>query len=100
MARRAADATPPRDLGRRLGPDQGPPPGPAREGRQGQPPIRRRRPRDRQDRCPLAWPARAVRQLEQRLFEALHDPDLEWLILDSTVIRAHRAPPAPKKSGW
>ena len=23
------------------------------------------------------------------LFEALQDPDLEWLILDSTVIRAH-----------
>jgi transposase len=25
----------------------------------------------------------------QRVFEALQDPDLEWLILDSTVIRAH-----------
>jgi transposase len=25
----------------------------------------------------------------QRVFEALKDPDLEWLILDSTVIRAH-----------
>jgi transposase len=25
----------------------------------------------------------------QRLFEALRDPDLEWLILDSTVVRAH-----------
>ena len=24
-----------------------------------------------------------------RVFEALQDPDLEWLILDSTVIRAH-----------
>jgi transposase len=24
-----------------------------------------------------------------RLFEALQDPDVEWLILDSTVIRAH-----------
>ena len=31
------------------------------------------------------------------VFEALQDPDLEWLILDSTVIRAHPAPPAPKK---
>jgi transposase len=26
----------------------------------------------------------------QRVFEALQDPDLEWLILDSTVIRAHQ----------
>src|SRR5881275_3358666 len=25
----------------------------------------------------------------QRVFEALQDPDLEWLILDSTIIRAH-----------
>jgi transposase len=24
-----------------------------------------------------------------RLFEALQDPDVEWLILDSTVVRAH-----------
>ena len=35
----------------------------------------------------------------QRLFEALQDPDLEWLILDSTVIRAHPcAAGAQKKS--
>ena len=33
----------------------------------------------------------------QRVFEALQDPDLEWLILDATVIRATRTPPAPKK---
>lgn len=26
----------------------------------------------------------------QRLFEVLQDPDLEWLILDSTSIRAHQ----------
>jgi transposase len=26
----------------------------------------------------------------QRVFEALQDPDLEWLILDSTVVRAHQ----------
>lgn len=33
-----------------------------------------------------------------RVFEALQDPDLEWLILDSTVIRAHPcAAGAPKK---
>lgn len=35
----------------------------------------------------------------QRLFEALQDSDLEWLILDSTVIRAHPcAAGAEKKS--
>lgn len=34
----------------------------------------------------------------QRVFEALQDPDLEWLILDSTIIRAHpHAAGAPKK---
>ena len=33
-----------------------------------------------------------------RVFEVLQDPDLEWLILDSTVIRAHpRAAGAKKK---
>jgi transposase len=26
----------------------------------------------------------------QRVFEALQDPDLEWLILDSTIVRAHQ----------
>src|SRR4029077_11672580 len=33
----------------------------------------------------------------REVFEALQDPDLEWLILDSTIIRAHplrrRRPP-------
>jgi transposase len=34
----------------------------------------------------------------QAVFAALQDPDLEWLILDSTVIRAHPcAAGAPKK---
>jgi transposase len=34
----------------------------------------------------------------RRVFDALQDPDLEWLILDSTVIRAHPcAAGAPKK---
>ena len=28
--------------------------------------------------------------LWQRIFEALQDPDLEWLMLDSTVVRAHQ----------
>lgn len=31
----------------------------------------------------------ARRGVWQGVFEALQDPDLEWLILDSTVIRAH-----------
>ena len=31
--------------------------------------------------------------LWQKLFDALQDPDLEWLILDSTVIRAHPTRP-------
>jgi transposase len=33
----------------------------------------------------------------QRVFEALRDPDLEWLILDSTVIRAHLHAAGAKK---
>jgi putative transposase len=37
---------------------------PAWEGRQGQPPVHRRRPLDRQDRSPLARSARALRSLE------------------------------------
>ena len=31
----------------------------------------------------------AKRGVWQKVFEALQDPDLEWLILDSTVVRAH-----------
>lgn len=34
----------------------------------------------------------------QRVFEALQDPDLEWMIIDSTVIRAHQHA-AGKKGG-
>jgi transposase len=35
-----------------------------------------------------------------RVFEALQDPDLEWMILDSTVVRAHQhAAGAEKKKG-
>jgi transposase len=34
----------------------------------------------------------------KRVFEALQDPDLEWLFLDSTVIRAHQHA-AGKKGG-
>ena len=33
----------------------------------------------------------------QRVFSALADPDLEWLILDSTVIRAHPHAAGAKK---
>jgi transposase len=35
----------------------------------------------------------------QRVYETLQDPDLEWLTLDSTVVRAHQhAAGAPKKT--
>ena len=34
----------------------------------------------------------------KRVFEALQDPDLEWLIIDSTVVRAHQHA-AGKKGG-
>src|SRR6516164_7751639 len=33
----------------------------------------------------------------QMVFEALQDPDLEWLILDSTIIRAHPHAAGAKK---
>ena len=36
----------------------------------------------------------------QRVYEELRDPDLEWLILDSTVIRAHPHAAGAKKSRW
>src|SRR3954469_13682616 len=35
----------------------------------------------------------------KRAFEALQDPDLEWLILDSTVIRAHPCAAGAQKNG-
>jgi transposase len=34
-----------------------------------------------------------------RVFEELKDPDLEWLILDSTVIRAHQHAAGAEKKG-
>ena len=34
----------------------------------------------------------------QRVFEALQDPDLEWVLLDSSVVRAHQHA-AGKKGG-
>lgn len=33
----------------------------------------------------------------QRLFEELQDPDLEWLLLDSSIIRAHQHAAGAKK---
>ena len=33
---------------------------------------------------------RAKKGAWERIFEALQDPDLEWLIIDSTVVRAHQ----------
>ncbi len=33
----------------------------------------------------------------ERAFDALQDPDLEWIILDSTVIRAHPSAAGAKK---
>jgi transposase len=35
----------------------------------------------------------------QRVFEALQDPDLEWLLFDSTVVRAHAHAAGAKKGG-
>jgi transposase len=42
------------------------------------------------------WSAKGV---WHRVFEALKDPDLEWLILDSTVIRAHQHAAGAVKKG-
>ena len=42
------------------------------------------------------WSAKGV---WHRVFEELKDPDLEWLILDSTVIRAHQHAAGAAKKG-
>jgi len=42
------------------------------------------------------WSAKGV---WLRIFAALKDPDLEWLILDSTVIRAHQHAAGAAKKG-
>ena len=34
----------------------------------------------------------------QRVFEALQDPDLEWLMIDSTTVRAHQHASGQKKA--
>ena len=75
--------------------------------RQGQPTLHQRCAVDRQNRSPLAGPPERFglwnsvwkrfdrwsrKGVWQQVFEALasQDPDLEWLILDSTAIRAHQ----------
>jgi transposase len=40
----------------------------------------------------------ATKGVWARVFEALQDPDLEWMIIDSTVVRAHQHA-AGKKGG-
>jgi transposase len=42
------------------------------------------------------WSAKGV---WKRVFEALQDPDLEWIILDSTVARAHQHAAGACKKG-
>ena len=42
----------------------------------------------------MPWPCVWV-----RVFEVMKDPDLEWLILDSTVIRAHQHAAGAVKRG-
>lgn len=42
------------------------------------------------------WAAKGV---WVRVMAALRDPDLEWLLLDSTVVRAHPCAAGSKKSG-
>lgn len=42
------------------------------------------------------WAAKGV---WTRVFAALQDEDLEWLVLDSTVVRAHPAAAGAQKSG-
>ena len=41
------------------------------------------------------WSKRGV---WQKVFEALQDPDLEWLMVDSTIVRAHQHAAGQKKS--
>lgn len=42
----------------------------------------------------------AKKRVWERLFELFQDPDLEWLFIDSTVVRAHQhASGAKKKAG-
>jgi len=78
--------------------------------RQGQPPVPRRRAVDRKTRPLGDLPNASATELRLdggstlgaqasggKLFLHFQDEDLEWLILDSTVIRAHPTLPARKK---
>ncbi len=42
------------------------------------------------------WGAKGV---WERVFEAFQDPDLEWMIIDSTVVRAHQHAAGAEKRG-
>ena len=70
---------------------------------------------DRADRLALARSARGIRRVEQRvpslqplepegvwwrIFAAMSDePDFEYLIVDSTIVRAHQHAAGAKKGG-
>ena len=41
----------------------------------------------------------AMKGVWERVFEALQDPDLEWLIVDSTVVRAYQHAAGAEKKG-
>lgn len=41
----------------------------------------------------------AAKGIWTRVMDTLRDPDLEWLILDSTVVRAHPCAAGAKKNG-
>jgi len=41
----------------------------------------------------------ATKGVWEQVFRALQDPDLEWVMLDSTVIRAHQHAAGAKKGG-
>src|SRR5438477_10045544 len=41
----------------------------------------------------------AKKGIWQRVLDALRDPDLEWLILDSSAVRAHPCAAGAKKNG-
>jgi transposase len=36
----------------------------------------------------------------ERVFGSLQDPDLEWMIIDSTVVRAHQHAAGAERGGW
>jgi len=38
----------------------------------------------------------AKKEVWQRVFEALQEPDLDWVMLDSTTVRAHQHAPGQK----